>query len=304
MITGMAPVSGSCALPGPVPSGSWSSTSAARCGRTPPGKAATCPDRCHRGTASAPTRPGATPSRATRPSTRRPPAGTVRSWAEQTAPDFRFILKLPKSITHERRLADVDDPLRAFLGAIEPLGARAHALWIQLPPSFGPGRPRRSGRFPAPPPARVPVLRRGPAPRVLRRPAIGAAARAGLGDVGAEWATFDTTVLFESPPASDAEREAWRKKPRLPRRSRALTAHPVVRYIGRDDAARTVAGWQPWLDTVAGWLREGRSPTVFIHTPETSTRSSWPAGSTATCGPGCPSSGRCRSRSRPAATLF
>ena len=89
-----------------------------------------------------------------------------------------------------------------------------------------------------------------------------------LGEVGAEWATFDTTVLFQSPPASDAEREAWRKKPRLPRRSRALTAHPVVRYIGRDDAAPAVAGWQPWLDAVAGWLREGRSPTVFIHTPD------------------------------------
>jgi uncharacterized protein YecE (DUF72 family) len=47
-----------------------------------------------------------------------------------------------------------------------------------------------------------------------------------------------------------------------------LTSHPIVRYIGRDDVARTVAGWQPWLDTVAGWLREGRSPTVFIHTPD------------------------------------
>ena len=89
-----------------------------------------------------------------------------------------------------------------------------------------------------------------------------------LGDVGAEWIAFDTTVLFASPPTSDGEREAWGKKPRLPRRSRALTANPVVRYIGRDDTARTVAGWQPWLDTVAGWLREGRSPTVFIHTPD------------------------------------
>jgi uncharacterized protein YecE (DUF72 family) len=89
-----------------------------------------------------------------------------------------------------------------------------------------------------------------------------------LGRVGAEWVTFDTTVLFGGRPMSDAEREAWAKKPRVPRRSRALTSHPVVRYIGRDDQARTVAGWQPWLGTVAGWLREGRSPTVFIHTPD------------------------------------
>jgi hypothetical protein len=53
--------------------------------------------------------------------------------------------------------------------------------------------------------------------------------------------TFDTTVLFEGRPASDAEREAWTKKPRLPRRSRALTSYPVVRYIGRDDAARVLS---------------------------------------------------------------
>jgi len=89
-----------------------------------------------------------------------------------------------------------------------------------------------------------------------------------LDHVGAEWVPFDTTVLFDGSPGSDAEREAWTKKPRVPRRTKALTAYPVVRYIGRDDPARTAAGWQPWADVVAGWLREGRSPTVFIHTPD------------------------------------
>src|ERR1700721_2342520 len=49
-----------------------------------------------------------------------PALDTVRSRAEQTPADFRFILKLPKTIPHERRLAAVADPLRAFLAAIEP----------------------------------------------------------------------------------------------------------------------------------------------------------------------------------------
>ena len=197
-----------------------------------------------------------------------PAAGTVTSWAEQTTPDFRFVLKLPKAITHERRLADVGDPLRVFLAAIEPLGPRIHALWIQLPPSFSPADLGALAGF----------LRRLPrqyryAVEVRHRaffadPRWEQQLELALGDVGAEWVTFDTTALFASPPVSGAEREAWRNKPRLPRRSRALTAYLVVRYIGRNDAARTVAGWQPWLDTVAGWLREGRSPTVFIHTPD------------------------------------
>jgi uncharacterized protein YecE (DUF72 family) len=197
-----------------------------------------------------------------------PSLGAVKSWAEQTTPDFRFILKLPKSITHEHRLADVSDPLRAFLAAIEPLGQRAHALWIQLPPSFSPAELGALAGF----------LRRLPrghryAVEVRHRaffedPRWELRLARTLGDVDAEWVTLDTSVLFESPPVTGAEREAWAKKPRLPRRSRALTSHPVVRYIGRDDAARTIAGWQYWLDAVADWLREGRSPTVFIHTPD------------------------------------
>ncbi|MDI5938628.1 DUF72 domain-containing protein, partial [Micromonospora sp. DH15] len=84
----------------------------------------------------------------------------------------------------------------------------------------------------------------------------------------AEWIPFDTTAFFASPPTSDAEREAWTRKPRLPLRTRALTDRPIVRYLGRDDPERTVDGWRHWVDVVAGWLREGRSPTVFVHTPD------------------------------------
>jgi len=197
-----------------------------------------------------------------------PALDTVRSWAGQTTPEFRFILKLPKPITHERRLGDVDGPLRAFLTAIEPLGPRAHALWIQLPPSFSPaGLDALTGflrRLPREHRYSVEVRHRA----FFEEPRSEQQLEKVLGDAGAEWVTFDTTVLFGSPPVTDAEREAQSKKPRLPRRPRALTPYPIVRYIGRDDAARTVAGWQHWLDAVAGWLREGRSPTVFIHTPD------------------------------------
>jgi uncharacterized protein YecE (DUF72 family) len=197
-----------------------------------------------------------------------PTIETVRSWAEQTDPAFRFVLKVPRVVTHERRLSDVAQPMRGFLDAVEPLGARAHALWVQLPPSFGPGDLGTLASF----------LRRMPRERrccvEVRDQAFFTDQQAEhqlervLDSVGAEWVPFDTTVLFGDPPSSEAEQEAWAKKPRVPRRSRALTAHPVVRYIGRDDLARTAAGWAPWLDTVADWLREGRAPTVFIHTPD------------------------------------
>ena len=197
-----------------------------------------------------------------------PAVGTVRSWAEQTSPDFRFVLKLPRVVTHDRRLADVAEPVRAFLAAIEPLGSRAHALWIQLPPSFGPADVGALAGFLTRLPREhrycVEVRHRA----FFAEPRSEQLLERTLGTVGAEWVPFDTTVLYGSPPSSEAERQAWTNKPRVPRRAKALTGYPIVRYIGRDDNARTIAGWQPWLTTVAGWLREGRTPTVFIHTPD------------------------------------
>ncbi|GHJ12822.1 hypothetical protein TPA0908_08170 [Micromonospora sp. AKA38] len=197
-----------------------------------------------------------------------PGRDTVASWAEQTDPEFRFLAKLPKVVTHERRLTGGEAELRAFLDAMEPLGPRAHMLWVQLPGSFGPTDVPDLDRFLRTLPAthRYAVEVRHPAfftdadaIRLLERM---------LGRADAEWVPFDTTAFFRTPPTSDAEREAWTRKPRLPRRTGALTDRPVVRYLGRDDPAATVEGWQPWLDVVVGWLREGRSPTVFVHTPD------------------------------------
>ncbi|MET7667461.1 DUF72 domain-containing protein [Micromonospora luteifusca] len=197
-----------------------------------------------------------------------PARDTVASWAAQTDPDFRFVVKLPKVITHERRLTDVGEPLRAFLDAIEPLGPRAHALWIQLPGSFAPADIPALSRFldQLPQSHRYAVEVRhqtfftdSSAARLLEATLAGASA---------EWIPFDTTAFFARPPTSDAERDAWTKKPRVPLRSRALTDRPIVRYLGRDDPARTTEGWQRWIDITVAWLREGRSPTMFIHTPD------------------------------------
>ncbi|TDD49542.1 DUF72 domain-containing protein [Nonomuraea terrae] len=197
-----------------------------------------------------------------------PSRETVESWARQTPADFRFVVKLPKPITHEHRLIGAEDELRAFLDAMEPLGPRHHALWVQLPGSFSPADVGALAAF-------LRRLPRGHRYAVeVRHPAFFAEERAErllervLAGAGAEWVPFDTTVLFGSPPTSDAERDAWTKKPRVPRRTRALTGHPIVRYLGRDAEERTVQGWRPWVDTVAEWLREGRSPTVFVHTPD------------------------------------
>ncbi|MEV6926456.1 DUF72 domain-containing protein [Dactylosporangium sp. NPDC051485] len=193
-----------------------------------------------------------------------PSRDTVASWARQTGPDFRMVLKLPRAVTHEQRLRDSAATLD-FLRTIEPLGPRVHALWIQLPASFGPPDVPALDDFLRGLPAQHRYAVEVRHPRFFERPEELGAVLAGH---GAEWIPFDTTALFSRPPTSDAERDAWAKKPRNPLRTEALTEFPIVRYIGRDDPAETVKGWQRWIAVTKAWLREGRSPTVFVHTPD------------------------------------
>lgn len=68
-----------------------------------------------------------------------PPALKVaQHWHEVTPPGFSFTCKLPREITHERRLRDCAEPLATFLHSIEPLGEKLACVLIQLPPSFRP----------------------------------------------------------------------------------------------------------------------------------------------------------------------
>jgi uncharacterized protein YecE (DUF72 family) len=69
---------------------------------------------------------------------RMPTSKIVAGWAAQVPADFRFTLKAPKRITHDKRLraAEVADSLHAFVGVAGELGPRLGALLFQLPPNF------------------------------------------------------------------------------------------------------------------------------------------------------------------------
>ncbi len=67
-----------------------------------------------------------------------PAAEVARRWLEMTPPHFRFTCKLPREITHQRRLRDCGRELTAFLRALEPLVPKLRVVLIQLPPSYGP----------------------------------------------------------------------------------------------------------------------------------------------------------------------
>ncbi len=67
---------------------------------------------------------------------RMPNAKTIAGWSEATPPEFTFVLKAPKRITHESRLKFVDKPLAYFCETAAALGPKLGPLLFQLPPNF------------------------------------------------------------------------------------------------------------------------------------------------------------------------
>src|SRR5215210_7620454 len=61
---------------------------------------------------------------------------TYTRWVASVPENFRFSVKMPKAITHEKRLLDVADLLERFAEEISLLGPKLGPVLIQLPPSF------------------------------------------------------------------------------------------------------------------------------------------------------------------------
>jgi len=59
---------------------------------------------------------------------------TYERWAASVPKDFRFAIKVPRSITHDQRLADCEDLLARFLEEVGGLGKKLGVLLVQLPP--------------------------------------------------------------------------------------------------------------------------------------------------------------------------
>lgn len=63
-------------------------------------------------------------------------ASTWARWAQSVPAAFRFAVKMPKAISHGRKLAGCADLVDAFLDEIGPLGAKLGVLLLQLPPKL------------------------------------------------------------------------------------------------------------------------------------------------------------------------
>ncbi len=61
---------------------------------------------------------------------------TYARWADSVPAGFRFSVKLPRTITHDAKLVDIDAALAQFAGEAGALGDKLGCVLVQLPPKL------------------------------------------------------------------------------------------------------------------------------------------------------------------------
>lgn len=197
-----------------------------------------------------------------------PPAEVVQRWASLLPEDFHFCAKLPREVSHGDRLDAGHPALQRFFSVMAPLEQRLGPVWLQLPARFGPQQldqlPAFLGALPGEYRYAVEVrhldfFRKDDTERRLNRL---------LHQRGIERIMFDSRGLFASADTDAATLDAQQRKPRLPVHAVALTQTPTVRFTAGMDNQQSLAWLEPWLGKCVQWLGEGRSPILFMHTPD------------------------------------
>lgn len=195
-----------------------------------------------------------------------PAASTVQRWAETMPEHFRFTAKFPGEISHGGDLREQLTAAETFTQLLSPLGERVSPLWLQLSKNFTPQRlPELAGFIDAlQRPLAVEVrhdefFAKGDSERMLNRLLL---------DRGVERICLDPRALFSCTSTEPSVLHAQSKKPRVPPRPAAFTQFPQVRFIGHPTLEANDTFLEPWVEKIALWIEEGRTPYIFLHTAD------------------------------------
>ena len=199
-----------------------------------------------------------------------PPTDTVHRWAEETADGFQFCMKVPRDLSHASRLVANGPIYDALIARLDILAAasRLGPTFLQLPPSFDPSRLEELHAFirawPRSFPLAVEVRH-----ETFFNPGRGRSDfYAMLRQASVDRVAFDSRALFSGPPSDAAEEMSQQRKPNKPVEWTVTGMRPFVRFVGRNDIEK-VDPWQSELVRAAvEWIREGRRPYLFMHTPD------------------------------------
>jgi uncharacterized protein YecE (DUF72 family) len=207
-----------------------------------------------------------------------PSVRTVANWNSATPDDFRFTFKLPKLITHERRLKNCKEELNQFITLLEPLHEKIGMWTIQLPAVFSPmelaALTSFTRLFPKSAPLGVEVrhpefFSKGDSEKRLNQYLI---------EQNIDRIIMDSRPIFSPDNSHLTQRyttvqrikleDAQRKKPRVPVHAIATSNRPLIRFIGLPNPEENIDFIAPWKSKLNDWITQGKQPYLMIHTTD------------------------------------
>jgi uncharacterized protein YecE (DUF72 family) len=199
-----------------------------------------------------------------------PSVDQVRRWVSESATGFRFCLKFPREISHDRSLIHAESPTSQFLMAIQELarGERLGPAFLQMGPHFAADRFGVLTNYLTQLPREYPW-----AVEVRHASWFDAAENESrldelLTSLNISKVIFDSRPLNQALPEDDSEKQAQTRKPKTPLRKTVTGNYPLLRLIGRNRVELVDSYFAEYIPTIAEWVAAGKIPYVFTHTPD------------------------------------
>jgi uncharacterized protein YecE (DUF72 family) len=199
-----------------------------------------------------------------------PNQATFEKWVDATPTSFQFCFKFPRRISHELKLMHCESELKEWLSRLEVLHqhGRLGPTFLQLAPSYSFAQFAHLCKFLKQLPEHWPW-----AVELRHRDWFDEGdCELQLTDFlmarGIDRVLFDSRPLNSEEASDDSERTSQSRKPKSPFRTAVTGKRPMLRLIGRNNAAEVVPYWESWSEQIATWIQAGLEPWVFTHAPD------------------------------------
>lgn len=195
-----------------------------------------------------------------------PSAETVTRWREETPETFRLCPKVLRSISHEGQLEYKRDETLLFAQRMRLLESRLGPIFLQLPPSFGPGQFSQLEAFLDywPDDLQLAVEVRHPdfynEPHVLLLNTL-------LTQHNVARVLMDSRPIRLGTAEEQEILQARERKPDLPLQIITTTNFVLLRYIGNPSMEANAPLLEEWSQHIGEWLKKGITVYAFCHCP-------------------------------------
>ena len=190
---------------------------------------------------------------------------TINRWVAQTPANFKFCLKLPKTITHQGLLQPNIPAALQFLEDMSLLGQRLGPMFAQLPPSYSPQLLDDLTAFLAAWPCTDAPLALEVRHREWFQEPHASNLTTLLTKLNVGRVLLDTRPIYTGD--DDPQLYSERRKPQVPVQFSVTAPFTLIRFISHPNLSVNQPFMEEWVRQIQQWLQAEVQIYFFVHCP-------------------------------------